>query len=323
MDLELKQAERILITGGSGFLGQALGRRFREAGHEVLLASRNQSSLIEAGAKTNCKIKFCDVASHASVEDAFCDFKPSIVIHAAASKHVEAAEVEPLECIDINVLGSQKIARAAIRHEAKIVIAVSTDKAAAPAMTTYGISKALMERCFATLDKTNNTRFGVVRLGNLAWSSGSVFPLWHAMQQRGKVILSSGPDMRRFFMHVDEAVDLVFAQINSIEVTSGKVLVPKLKAAQISDILDVWIGHWGGSWEKDGLRRGDYPDQWLIGAEELVHTRSTRLNNKDVFLIDFSSEFPVMQSESVSTLNAERFTPEEIKELISRIPDYV
>ncbi|KZL05193.1 SDR family NAD(P)-dependent oxidoreductase [Pseudovibrio sp. Ad26] len=313
-------AERILITGGSGYLARGLGQHFKANGHEVLLASRSQAPLIEAANQTGCRIKPLDVSSSSSVEDVFCDFRPAVVIHAAASKHVSLAETEPLECIDINIRGSQNIARAAIKHECKTVIGVSSDKAAAPVMTTYGMSKALMERCFVTLNGTGKTQFSLVRLGNLTWSSGSVFTLWRNMVLHGKVIDSTGPNMKRFFMSLPEAIAIIGNCLNEIDNLGGRIFVPSLKAAQISDILDIWVKRFGGQWQGSAPRKGDMIDQWLFGAPELPHTQQYRLASSNGFIIDFSSYASKPVKEELSTVNAQRFTDQEINNLIAYPP---
>lgn len=309
--------ERVLITGGSGFLGQAIGHRLRNAGHEVLLAARSQTPLIEAGERTRCAVKPLDLADPTSVMDTFDAFRPAVVIHAGASKHVGLAEMEPLECIDVNVHGSQAVARAAIRHGCRVVLGISTDKAAAPAMTTYGISKALMERCFASLDGTAGVRFSLVRLGNLAWSPGSVFPAWREMQRRGETIRTTGPEMRRFFMSVSAAVDIIERQITEIDYLSGKIFVPKLKVAQISDVLDVWTTRFGGAWEPVARRKGDFDDQWMFGPSEGPYATEFALGGHDGIALDLARTRPGAGVEPLSSATAPRLTVEEIDELLA------
>src|SRR5262249_33157336 len=124
----------------------------------------------------------------------------------AATKFVDLAEKLPLECVDVNVLGSENVARVSMEYEVQTVIGISTDKATPPVRNTYGLTKALMERVFCGLDGKTKTRFLCVRYGNVAWSTGSVLPIWKKMHEETGVIGTTGPDMRRFFFTVDEAV---------------------------------------------------------------------------------------------------------------------
>lgn len=309
--------DRILITGGSGFLGQTIGKRLRNAGHEVFLAARSQTNLIKAGELTGCAIKPLDLADPKSVADAFDAVCPSVVIHAGASKHVGLAEAEPLECIDVNVRGSQAIARAAIHNGCRVVIGISTDKAAAPAMTTYGLTKALMERCFTSLDATSGVEFSLVRLGNIAWSPGSVFPAWREMQRLGETIRSTGPEMRRFFMSVNDAAEIVELQLKKSNILSGKVFVPRLKAAQISCILDLWTTQFGGTWEQVAQRRGDCQDQWMFGPAEERHATAISLGRHEGVALDFKQTKPGAGVMALSSGDAPRFTADEILSMLA------
>src|SRR6266516_513019 len=139
---------KVLITGGSGFLGRRLGKRLREMGDDVVLAARNNKQNFKAAAFSGCRTVAMDVANIESVRDIFSQEKPELVIHAAATKFVDVSEVQPMETIDVNVLGSQNVARVAIDKGVKAVIGISTDKAAPPVRNTYGLSKAIMERMF-------------------------------------------------------------------------------------------------------------------------------------------------------------------------------
>ena len=146
----------------------------------------------------------------------------------------------------MNVLGSQNIARVAIDQDVDTVIGISTDKASPPVRNIYGLSKALMEKMYCSLDENSKTDFACVRYGNVAWSTGSVLPIWKKMHEETGVIGTTGPEMRRFFFTVDEAVKLVLVALKKIDDVHGKVLSRKMKAAQIEDILKIWTKHNGG-----------------------------------------------------------------------------
>jgi UDP-N-acetylglucosamine 4,6-dehydratase/5-epimerase len=186
----------ILVTGGTGFLGKRLGLALRHE-HNVFLAGRNNKQNCQTRDFTGCEVLPMDVTSIESVRDMVVYTKPDIIIHAAATKFVDLAERQPMECIDVNVVGSQNVARVAMDKNVDAVIGISTDKASPPIRNTYGMSKALMERLFCACNGRTATKFLCVRYGNVAWSTGSVLPIWKSMHDKTGVIGTTGPEMRR------------------------------------------------------------------------------------------------------------------------------
>ena len=181
---------RILITGGTGFLGQRLAKMLQPE-WDVTICGRNNKLGQQAERATGAKCLPMDVSNIESVRDAFREAKPEVVIHAAATKFVDLSEKQPMECVDINVLGSQNVARAAMDCGVKVVLGISTDKAAPPVRNIYGMSKATMERMFCGLDGKTETKFLCVRYGNVTWSTGSVFPIWKKMHEDSGVLRST------------------------------------------------------------------------------------------------------------------------------------
>jgi UDP-N-acetylglucosamine 4,6-dehydratase/5-epimerase len=309
----------VLITGGSGFLGRHLALALKND-YRVVLGSRNQLALLEAGRKTGCEALAMDITNIESVRDVFNSVKPDIVIHAGASKYVDLAEKQPMECIDVNVVGSQNVARVAMDRNIELVVGISTDKAAPPARTTYGLSKSMMERMFCALDgKNGKTQFICVRFGNIAWSSGSVFCLWQEMFDASDkpVIESTGPHMRRFFCTVDEAVGFVIEAMAWSKALHGTVLVKQMKAAQMSDILDVWVKDNGGSWKQIDERPGDQLDEFLVGDCERTHTEELCMGGQMYYVISMSEKAQVPLPFHPSSANAERFTQQELSDLLN------
>jgi UDP-N-acetylglucosamine 4,6-dehydratase/5-epimerase len=306
----------ILITGGTGFLGRNLAAALRGE-YNVVLGARNNKQNLIARELTRCTVFPMDVTNIESVRDIFLETRPHVVIHAAATKFVDLAERLPMECIDVNVLGSQNIARVAMERNAEIVIGISTDKAAPPIRNTYGLSKALMERMFCAADSKTDTRFSCVRYGNVAWSTGSVLPIWEKMHSVTGVIRSTGPEMRRFFFGVDEAVSLVRTAIDNIEAIRGKVLSRKMKAAQIQDLLTVWTEHKGGRWERMEGRPGERTDEFLVGDIELPYTYEIEFGGAQHYVIGFNEKaiFPIKIG--LSSANAPRLTRLEMLNLIN------
>src|SRR3982751_130954 len=140
----------VLVTGGTGFLGRHLGLALKDD-YAVVLAGRNNSLNRSAQHSTGCAVLPLDVTNIESVRDVFVEVKPQIVIHAAATKYVDLSERYPMECLDVNVLGSQNIARVSVEKGVETVVGMSTDKSAPPVSNTYGLTKALMERLFCAM----------------------------------------------------------------------------------------------------------------------------------------------------------------------------
>jgi UDP-N-acetylglucosamine 4,6-dehydratase/5-epimerase len=307
--------ERILITGGSGFLGRELALKLKN-NYEVILGSRNNGLNQEAEQYTGCKSIPLDVSNIYSVQDAFNFCEPDIVIHAGATKYVNISEEQPLECIDVNVLGSQNIARVAIQKGVKTVIGISTDKAAPPVPHIYGSSKALMERMFCSLDFSNKTNFSCVRFGNIAWSTGSVFPLWKRMMEDNGLIESTGPNMKRFFFSVSDAADLVIRNLDNIHTTRGKVLSMKMKASKILNLLNAWQKLYGTKWIEIDRRLGESDHESMIGSIELKYTAEIILDERDHFLTSFRDPLTEHAQDVFTTEFAEHHSEEEMIDLI-------
>jgi len=309
----------ILITGGTGFLGRNLALKLKNE-HRVILTGRNNKQNLFASKYTGCQVAPLDISSIESVRDVFVEFKPDIVIHAAATKFVDLAEKYPMECVDVNVLGSQNIARVAVEREVPVVIGISTDKAAPPVRNIYGMSKSVMERIFCAMNGKTKTKFTAVRYGNVAWSTGSVLTIWKKMHEETGMLGTTGPEMRRFFFSVDEAAQLVITAMNSIDLVQGKVLSRHMKAAQMEDILQVWIEEKGGKWEKIEGRPGERDDEFLIGDLELPYTEELILDGIKHYLISFNDKVANPVSFGLSSANTDRLTREEIVTIINNPP---
>jgi FlaA1/EpsC-like NDP-sugar epimerase len=311
--------ETILITGGTGYLGKRLGLALK-ADYRVILAGRNNKLSRQAQDFTGCEALPLDVTNIESVRDIVVTERPSIIIHAAATKFVDSAERQPMECVDVNVLGSQNVARVAMERGVGLVVGLSTDKAAPPVRNTYGLTKALMERIFCTCNGKTDTKFACVRFGNVAWSTASVFPLWKTMHERTGVIGTTGPEMRRFFFTVDDAVQLVLTTIRNADQCQGKVLSRKMKAAQIEDILRVWVDSKGGRWEQIEGRPGERNDEYLIGDLEVPYTTELEFDDFTHYLTSFNEKAETPVPFAISSANGDRLSDSEILSLINNPP---
>ena len=307
--------KKILITGGTGFLGINLAKKFSKK-YAVILSGRNNKLNYIAKNKTQCEVIPLDVSNINSIRDAINYAKPDIIIHAAATKFVDLSEKFPFETIDSNVLGSSNIARVSIDKKIKTVIGISTDKASPPVKNIYGLSKSIMERVFLSSSNQSNTQFSCVRYGNVAWSTGSVLPIWKRMFDKNKKILTTGPYMRRFFFLVSDAVTLVDTALKNIKFLNGKILSREMKSAQMIDIIKTWINIYGGQYSIIGSRSGDRQDEYLIGEEELKYTIEKKINNIKHYVIDFSKTDKNSIKKIVSSSTAEKLSNLDISKIL-------
>ena len=223
----------------------------------------------------------------------------------------------PFECSDVNILGSSNIARVAIEKKVETVIGISTDKASQPIKNFYGFSKAVMEKLFLNLNNSSNTNFLCVRYGNVAWSTGSVLPIWKEMHKKNKTIYTTGPKMRRFFFTINDAVELVNFALTKSKKFSGKILCADMKASLMLDVLKVWISEFGGTYKIAKIRKGDRLDEYLIGNNEIENTSKIKFKNKIFYIIDPNKKVTKPIKSIISSKNSKKHTKEELKNLLN------
>ena len=265
----------LLITGGTGSFGNAVLKRFIDTDiKEIRIFSRDEKKQEDMRiAYKNDKIKFYigDVRNYRSIEDAMDGV--DYVFHAAALKQVPSCEFFPIEAVETNVLGANNVIEAAINHNVKKVIVLSTDKAAYP-INAMGMSKALMEK--VAIAKGRNVEKGKTvicrtRSGNVMASRGSVIPLFCQQIAEGKSITVTNPEMTRFMMTLEDAVDLVIYAFEHGE--QGDLFVQKAPAATL-DTLATAIKELKHSDVKTniiGTRHGEKLYEVLVTKEEMVN----------------------------------------------------
>lgn len=275
----------LLITGGTGSFGNAvLGRFLNTDIGEIRIFSRDekkqddmrhyfQSHMPEAIGKL--KFYIGDVRDLSSVKGAMSGV--DFIFHAAALKQVPSCEFFPMEAVKTNVLGTDNVLTAAIESGVKTVICLSTDKAAYP-VNAMGISKAMMEKVIIARSRTvssTRTKICCTRYGNVMCSRGSVIPLWVDQIRAGKPITITEPNMTRFIMSLDEAVDLVLYAFEHGQ--TGDLLVRKAPATTINTLADALISIFAPKIEVEkkiiGVRHGEKMHETLLTNEECVHAK--------------------------------------------------
>jgi len=271
------EGKKILITGGTGSLGQALAKRLLKQNVDtVRIISRNEEKQIEMDNSINDKrLRFFlgDIRDYDRLVRATEDI--DIVFHAAALKHVPKIEYNPFEAIKTNVIGSQNVIDACLKSNVKKAICVGTDKAVSP-LNTYGATKLLMEKLFVTannyLDPDKHpTKFIALRYGNVVGSSGSVIPKFVQQLKNKEKITITDPLMTRFSIKMDEALDFI---LKAAEIGKGsEIFVPKLNAYSISDIKNA-LNKIYGDFEEEiiGIRPGEKLHEILINKEEMRYS---------------------------------------------------
>jgi FlaA1/EpsC-like NDP-sugar epimerase len=282
----LFDGKHILITGGTGSLGGTLLRRLLGGGEgrpeRILVLSRDeakQSALKAAYAMDEVlgeafrkivQFSVGDVRDYSSVCSALADTE--IVFNAAALKQVPACEYFPFEAVCTNVAGPENIVRAIQqgRYAVETVVGISTDKACKP-VNVMGMTKAIQERLFLSGNKRcPHTRFVCVRFGNVLASRGSVVPLFHDQIKKGGPVTITVPEMTRFLMSLDAAVDTVFAAVRTGQ--TGETYVPRMKSALVQNVAKIMIGDKPIEIKSVGIRPGEKIHEILVSEEEIFRT---------------------------------------------------
>ncbi|MGN0544201.1 MAG: polysaccharide biosynthesis protein [Acutalibacteraceae bacterium] len=270
----------LLITGGTGSFGNAVLNRFLSTDiGEIRIFSRDEKKQDDMrhdfqvrmpGIADKIKFYIGDVRDLASVKNAMHGV--DYIFHAAALKQVPSCEFFPLEAVKTNVIGTDNVLTAAIDEGVKTVVCLSTDKAAYP-VNAMGMSKAMMEKVVVAKSRTTDkTKICCTRYGNVMCSRGSVIPLWIDQIRSGSPITLTEPNMTRFIMSLDEAVDLVLFAFKNGE--SGDILVQKAPACTIQTQAEAVCELFGGRKENIkviGIRHGEKMYETLLTNEECAH----------------------------------------------------
>jgi UDP-N-acetylglucosamine 4,6-dehydratase len=322
----------LLITGGTGSFGKAvLDRLLISDIKEIRIFSRDelkQDNMRKFYSNEKLKFYIGDVRDKSSIDDAVkgVDF----VFHAAALKQVPSCEFYPMQAVKTNVIGTENLLNSAINAGVKKVIVLSTDKAVYP-INAMGISKALMERVVVAKGRNErNTMIACTRYGNVIASRGSVVPLFIDQVRKDKPITITDPNMTRFMMTLDQAVELVlFAFKNG---NSGDIFVQKAPAASIAllaQALKNMLGRPNHKVKVIGTRHGEKLYETLLTKEEMVKAidmddyyripADTRNLNYGKFFEE--GEVVITESSEYHSHNTYRLNKDELVKLLSDAKD--
>ena len=296
---------KVLITGGTGTVGKAV---IKQNDNEYINVSRNEEKIVEL------KREFPEVKSYVgNIEDkglllrVFKDVKPDVVVHAAAMKHIDLMETNPIAGCNINVMGSLNVVEASVINDVPITIGVSTDKACL-SESVYGASKYLMERVFMNSNNDTN-RFSLTRFANVAHSNGSVLPFWLKLKQEGKPLKLTDPDMNRLIFTQEDAADLINRTIKfTKENGGGFVKSYKMKCVNmmnlakfISDDVEV-IGKRPGEKTNEDLISEREIDRTYIHGDD-IHIRMENNKEDNKLSAPYNSKTaPIMTENEMETL---------------------
>jgi len=323
-------SKTILITGGTGSFGNAVLRRFLASDiGEIRVFSRDEKKQEDMRVRyANKKLKFYvgDVRDPNSIADAMqgVDF----CFHAAALKQVPSCEFHPMQAVQTNVLGTENMLNAAIRSGVKRVIVLSTDKAVYP-INAMGMSKALMEKVAVAKSRTaGTTMINATRYGNVMASRGSVIPLFVQQIRGGRPITITDPNMTRFMMTLDDAVDLVlFAFQNGQQ---GELFVQKSPAATI-ETLAIALRQLMGAPDHEirviGTRHGEKLYEGLMTREEMAvasdlgryYRVSPDLRDLNYTKYEREGETIISEAQDYNSHNTERLDLEGTKAILMRL----
>lgn len=329
--------KRILVTGGTGSLGQTLVNRLLkgEMGkpERITVFSRDEAKqhymrldhlnraaatddVIYHNVEDILSFRIGDVRDHSAVARAMQDV--DVVFHAAALKQVPSCEYFPYEAVMTNIVGAQNIVRSIKENRLPIetVVGISTDKACKP-INVMGMTKALQERIIIEANRElPATRLMCVRYGNVIASRGSIVPLFVEQISKGKEVTITLPEMTRFLLSLDSAVDTVFAAIESGE--RGETYIPKVPAANIVDVAKSLMGDKDLPIRFTGIRPGEKIHEIMVSEEECF--RTIERNNYYVILpvlpeLRGSTE-PVLALESEYSSKDINITGNDLTELL-------
>lgn len=304
--------KNIFLTGGAGTLGRAIAERRRAEKWRGTLTvfSRDTTKHSRMRQKYPDVNYVCgDIRNFETLYNSMAGH--NVVIHAAAVKVIPISEFDSIDTIDVNVTGSQNVARAAVMLGVESVMGISTDKAAHP-VNAYGCTKMLMEKIFQEYSRKDLfTQFFLVRYGNVLESTGSVIEIWKKAADAGLPVTITDDTMTRFFLSPKQAVQVILDGFEYC--SSGQIYVPKMPALSIKRLAEYTLPD-GIELKVTGIRPGEKMHEDLVTKEETAYTS----DRKEFYLIRPSTNTKVViPCRRYASDLAEELTREELEELLN------
>lgn len=324
--MEWLSGQTVLVTGGTGSFGKKFVEKILKSDvKKIIVFSRDELKQYEmAQAYEDKRLRFFigDVRDKERLYRAFDSV--DYVVHAAAMKQVPACEYNPFEAVKTNIYGAQNIIEAALDRGVKKVIALSTDKAAAP-INLYGATKLASDKLFVAANSyagRKQTRFAVVRYGNVVGSRGSVVPLFKKLAQEGRKLPITDERMTRFWITLEQGVQFVLDSLQRAQ--GGEIFVPKIPSMKVVDLAKAIAPH--AAIETIGIRPGEKLHEAMITEDDARHT--VEFENYYVIVPEFSwCPQQYMQEgkrlpegfKYTSDANTEWLTVEQLRELVKDV----
>ena len=298
---------RILITGGSGTIGKAFIKEFPE--NNYFNVSRNEKFLTDLMREhPNTKNYIGNIEDKGFLIRVFKEVKPDVVIHAAAMKHINIAEENPIQTCQSNVIGSLNVIEASVIANVPVTIGISTDKACS-SESVYGDTKSLMEKCFMEANTVIN-RFALTRFANVAHSNGSVLPFWLKLKEEGKTLKLTSEKMNRLMFSKSDAANLINKAINKCKSDGGGFVCSyKMKSINMLDLAKII----SDDVEVVGLRPGEKLNEDLISDKE---TQFTCVHDDMIYIYNQPNYDMNTLEQGYSSANAEKMTAKEMEDLV-------
>ena len=329
MQKDLFDNKTLLITGGTGSFGHAVLRRFLSTDiKEIRIFSRDEKKQHDMRLEfqnENIKYYIGDVRDYSSIDSALRGV--DYVLHAGALKQVPSCEFYPLEAVKTNILGTENVLNAALANNVNKVICLSTDKAVYP-INAMGVSKAMMEKIMVAKSRISQDTILVgTRYGNVMASRGSVIPLFYEQIMNNQPITITDPQMTRFMMTLDDAVELVLYAFELGK--SGDIFVQKSPASTIGDLAIAMkkIYHSDVPVNVIGTRHAEKLFETLLAREELLNAEDlggyyrVSADNRDLNYNKFFTEGKgsVAELDDYHSHNTRRLSQDELIALLNRV----
>lgn len=304
--------KKVLITGGTGVVGTAFIKKYYNK-FKFYTYSRGEKKIATLQKLfPNVKSIIGNINDLEQLINTFETINPDIVIHAAALKHVNLAEVNPKQTVENNIIGSLNIIKASIRAQVPLTVGISTDKACDP-QNIYGYSKKMMESMFME-HHNNKTRFICTRFANVADCEGSVIPYWKSLVKDNKTLKLTSAKMNRLMFTTREASELIYKAIDysNNNPNNSFILSRVMKTINMLTLASTL----SNSIEVIGIRPGEKLNETLISNKELPYTKVIGNKTKYILILKELQDEKHHFHKELSSLTAEKMNKKEIYKLL-------